>query len=85
MIIKRGVVVSHPGALEWGVGKVVEVKDRKATIQFSDGIIRKIAASHYMTLQAADCASFVEIAESAPLVKARATGRKARKTELVSP
>ena len=27
MIIKRGNVVSHAGAIEWGVGKVVEVND----------------------------------------------------------
>ena len=36
MIIKRGKVVSHSGAIEWGVGKVVEVTTLKATIQFSD-------------------------------------------------
>lgn len=80
MIIKRGVVVSHPGAMEWGVGKIMEVKDLKATIQFSDGIIRKIAASHYSSLQPADSALFIEIPESIPVVKVRATTSKAKKT-----
>lgn len=59
MTIKRGSVVSHTGAHEWGAGKVLEVTDVKATIQFSDGIIRKIAASHFMTLQPAARASFM--------------------------
>lgn len=76
MIIKRGNVVSHSGAMEWGVGKVVEVTPLKATIQFSDGIIRKIASTHYTILQPADASSFVPITESIPVVKARATPRK---------
>lgn len=59
MKIKRGSVVSHTGAHEWGAGKVLEITDVKATIQFSDGIIRKIAASHFTTLQPAARASFV--------------------------
>lgn len=59
MKIKRGNVVSHTGAHEWGAGKVLEVTDLKATIQFSDGIIRKIASSHYSILQPAARASFV--------------------------
>ena len=76
IVIKRGNVVSHSGAMEWGVGKVVEVTPLKATIQFSDGIIRKIASTHYTILQLADAASFVPAAESVPVVKARATPRK---------
>ena len=76
IIVKRGNIVSHSGAMEWGVGKVVEVTPLKATIQFSDGIIRKIASTHYTILQPADAASFVPIAESIPVVKARATPRK---------
>lgn len=59
MNIKRGAVVSHTGANEWGTGKVLEVTDLKATIQFSDGIIRKIASSHYEILQPAARSSFV--------------------------
>jgi len=79
MIIKRGTMVSHAGAIEWGVGKVVEVFPLKATIQFSDGIIRKIASSHYTTLQPADAASFVPIPERVPVAKTRATPRKKEK------
>jgi hypothetical protein len=72
MIIKRGKVVAHPGATEWGTGKVVEVSPLNATIQFSDGIIRKIASSHYTILQPADPASFVP-APSGAAAKVRAT------------
>ena len=77
MIIKRGKVVSHTGAIEWGVGKVVEVTSLKATIQFSDGIIRKIASSHYNILQPADPAAFVPI--PVPVVKVRATAKRQKK------
>ena len=79
MTIKRGKIVSHSGAIEWGVGKVLEVTPLKATIQFSDGIIRKIATSHYNILEAADPASFVPIPESAPVVKVRATPKRLKK------
>ena len=81
MIIKRGNVVSHAGAIEWGVGKVVEVTALKATIQFSDGILRKIASSHYTILQPADPASFVQIPDSVPAVKVRATAKRAKKSK----
>ena len=76
MIIKRGKVVSHTGAIEWGVGKVTEVTALRATIQFSDGITRKISISHYNILQPADPASFVPIPDIVKVVKARATPRK---------
>ncbi len=79
MTIKRGNVVSHAGAIEWGVGKVVEVSALKATIQFSDGIIRKIASSHYGILQPADSASFVSPVVSVPVVKARAATKRVKK------
>jgi hypothetical protein len=79
MTIKRGTVVCHAGAIEWGVGKVVEVNTLKATIQFSDGIIRKIASSHYTILQPADPACFVPIPDSVPVVKARATPKSQKK------
>lgn len=79
MTIKRGNVVSHTVAHEWGVGKVMEVTHLRATIQFSDGIIRKIASSHYTILQPADPASFVPIPESVPVVKARATPKRQKK------
>ena len=79
MTIKRGNVVSHAGAIEWGAGKVVEVTALKATIQFSDGITRKIASSHYTILKPADPASFIKIPDSIPSVKVRATPKRPKK------
>ena len=83
MIIKRGKVVSHGGAIEWGVGKVMEVTPLRATIQFSDGITRKISISHYDILQPADPASFVPIPEIVKVVRARATPKKKVKQPVV--
>ncbi|UFS72094.1 DUF3553 domain-containing protein [Geomonas sp. RF6] len=54
MIIKRGSVISHTVAKEWGVGKVIEVNDLRAVIQFNDGSVRKIISSHFFKLEAAD-------------------------------
>jgi hypothetical protein len=83
MTIKRGTVVNHTGAMEWGVGKVVEVTPVRATIQFSDGIIRKIAASHYTILQPGDPAFFVPIPDIVPVVKkVRATVKREKKVKL---
>ena len=42
MTINCGNIVTHPGMIEWGAGMVMKVAPLKATIQFSDGIIRKI-------------------------------------------
>jgi len=81
MIIKRGIVVSHSAAIEWGVGKVMEVSACKATIQFSDGITRKIASSHYTILQPADAAAFVSPADIAALPKVRATVKRVKKVK----
>jgi hypothetical protein len=58
-MIKRGSIVSHSGAHEWGAGKIVELTPLKATILFSDGITRKIASSHFTTLLPAKRAEFV--------------------------
>lgn len=58
MVLKTGNIVSHAGALEWGAGKVLEVTATLATIQFSDGKNRKIAASHFAVLQPATPGSF---------------------------
>ncbi len=79
MIIKRGNVVSHSGAVEWGAGKVVEVSAFKATIQFSDGVVRKIASSHYTILEPADPASFIQIPDNVPAVKARVAAKRVKK------
>ncbi len=79
MAIKTGSVVSHTGAQEWGVGKVMEVTATKATIQFSDGKERKIAASHFMSLEPAEASSFVKPAEPAPVEKPKSTIRATSK------
>ncbi|MFH1027998.1 MAG: DUF3553 domain-containing protein [Pseudomonadota bacterium] len=81
MIIKRGNVVNHTGAVEWGVGKVVEVNALKATIQFSDGITRKIASSHYTILQPGDPAAFVDIPDSVPAAKVRVAAKRTKKVK----
>jgi hypothetical protein len=69
MRIKVGNIVSHAVGLEWGAGKVLEVTATMATIQFSDGKSRKIAVSHFTTLQPAAIASYIPPTEPAPLVK----------------
>ncbi|QWV94823.1 DUF3553 domain-containing protein [Geomonas oryzisoli] len=58
MSIKRGDVVSHCGASQWGVGKVIEVCPTRVAIHFNDGVIRKIVHSHLGDLQPAEPASF---------------------------
>jgi hypothetical protein len=52
---------------------VVEVTASKATIQFSDGNIRKIASSHYTVLEPANPAFFVSDPKGVPVEKARRT------------
>ena len=81
MTIKRGKIVCHAGAIAWGVGKVMEVADFNATIQFSDGIIRKIASTHYTFLQPADPGSFVPIPDKVLAVKVRATPKRVKKVK----
>lgn len=73
MIIKTGTIVSHAGALEWGSGKVLEVTAAMATIQFSDGKSRKIAASHFTTLHPAAAASYLPPPEATTILKVRRT------------
>jgi uncharacterized protein DUF3553 len=79
MIIKAGNIVSHAGALEWGAGKVLEVTASMATIQFSDGKNRKIAASHFVTLQPAAASSYLPPPEMAAGVKAVRATRTVKK------
>lgn len=81
MNIKRGIVVNHSGAIEWGVGKVIEVTELRATIQFSDGITRKISSSHYTTLQPADSSLFIPSTASEPTAKVRATVKRTKKVK----
>ena len=85
MVVKRGCVVSHAVATEWGVGKVIEVNDVKATIQFNDGMIRKIISSHFIDLQPANPASYVAPV-IVPAVKVRAAStapKKPKKAKVV--
>ncbi len=79
MTIKAGNIVSHTGALKWGVGKVLEVTAAMATIQFSDGKSRKIAASHFITLIPAEASSFVAPPEAPPAPQVLKSPRSAKK------
>lgn len=77
MNVKRGSVVSHAMAQQWGTGKVVEVDDFKATIRFSDGMVRKIISSHFTDLRPADPATYTPPAKAS---KGRAKGTRVRTT-----
>lgn len=57
-MVKRGCVVSHAIATEWGIGKVIDINDERATIRFNDGMTRKIASSHFADLQPANPTSY---------------------------
>ena len=76
MTIKAGNIVSHSGGPEWGVGKVLEVTAAMATIHFSDGKNRKIASSHYSSLQPATEDRYIPPMEPAPVVKTRTVRKK---------
>ncbi|KAA0893499.1 DUF3553 domain-containing protein [Oryzomonas japonica] len=84
MVIKVGNIVSHTGALEWGAGKVMEITSSSAMIQFSDGKNRKIAVSHFTTLQPAAPGSFLPPPEVPVVMKAARVARvpKAAKKKL---
>lgn len=64
MAIRRGDVVSHSKAVEWGVGKVVEVTLERISIEFNDGTTRKIAGSHVASLLPAAAALYIPCAAS---------------------
>ena len=81
MNIKKGVLVNHPGVNSWGVGKVIEVFLLKATIQFSDGITRMIASSHYNILQPAEPGSFIPTPENIGTAKVRIPVKRVKKVE----
>lgn len=78
MTIKKGIVVSHSGAVQWGVGKVVDVNSCRATIQFCDGNVRKIASSHYSSLMPADAKLYVPFVPPAA-AKPRPAAKKLKK------
>jgi hypothetical protein len=66
MTIVPGIVVKHQSAPEWGAGKVVAVTLTMATIEFSDGKCRKIAASHFFDLTPSDHLSWVPLPNEVP-------------------
>ncbi len=78
MILKTGNIVRHTGAPQWGAGKVLEVTATTVTIDFSDGKNRKIAASHFSTLQPAPSNSYIPYPLEPQVVKARRAHRKAK-------
>jgi len=84
MIVKKGIVVSHSGAMEWGVGKIVELTDLRATIQFNDGIVRKISCSHYTVLQPADSALYISPEGCESVAKVRAPAKRTKKVKAVA-
>ena len=62
MIVKLGNIVIHTGVNAWGAGKVVALAPCNATIQFSDGVTRKIAATHFNILEPASPGTFIPTA-----------------------
>lgn len=85
MIIKRGNVVIHTGVHAWGTGKVLEVAAFNATIQFSDGVTRKIASSHFNILETADPATFVSTEEPLKTAVKKSSTPRVKKTKLAKP
>ncbi|ANA39156.1 MULTISPECIES: hypothetical protein [Geobacter] len=79
MTIKVGNIVNHTGGLGWGSGKVLEVTATLAVIQFSDGKSRKIAASHFCTLEPAAPDSYVPPPEAAVEAKPSRPSRMTKK------
>lgn len=75
LVIKVGTIVSHTGAREWGAGKVMEITASSALIQFSDGKNRKIAVSHFATLQPAAPGSFLPPPDVPVVMKAARVAR----------
>jgi hypothetical protein len=69
--MKVGSMVSHSGVHEWGTGKILEVTSGSVMIQFSDGKNRKIAASHFATLEPASPGSFLPPTEVLVAAKSR--------------
>ena len=77
--LKIGHLVSHTGAPDWGVGKIVEVTATMVTIQFSDGNSRKIAASHFSALQPASPGTYTPSADVAADAKPAKAPRVVKK------
>lgn len=76
MSIRRGDVVSHCGAVQWGVGKVIEVGPYMVSIQFNDGCTRKIASSHFTSLLPAEPSLFIPTLPPVPKGATRAAPKQ---------
>lgn len=81
MAIRRGDVVSHSIAVEWGVGKVLEVTGGRISIEFNDGTTRKIASSHSGSLLPAAAALFIPTAVASVATKAAPKVKKVPKVK----
>jgi len=79
MALRVGNIISHTGGLGWGSGKVLEVTAKSAMIQFSDGTNRRIAVSHFTTLEPAAPGSFSPPPEAVVAPKAPRAPRVAKK------
>jgi hypothetical protein len=79
MTIKVGNIVSHISGLDWGTGKVLEVTAAMATIHFSDGKNRKIASSHFSSLQPASADSYLPPSDAASAAKDIRPSKTAKK------
>jgi hypothetical protein len=79
MALKVGNIISHTGGLGWGSGKVLEVSANSAMIQFSDGTNRRIAASHFTTLEPAAPGSFAPPPDDIVVTKPPRAPRVAKK------
>jgi len=87
MNIKRGSIVVHTRAKEWGAGKVVDVNENRAVIDFNDGVVRKIVSSHFFRLEPAGQALHQQLGEplSAPSdMTSAAPKRKTKKGKAVA-
>jgi hypothetical protein len=84
MKVKRGDIILNTAVKSWGAGKVLDVADLNATIQFSDGVTRKIASSHYHILEATDHAAFITTSEKSTSV-AKPSAPVARKVKTSKP
>jgi hypothetical protein len=80
MIVKRGSVVSHCVAQDWGIGKVVEIDEYRATIRFNDGAVRKIACSHFDDLEAVDRNLYIAPPKKVAAAEAKPTRAPAKKS-----
>jgi len=78
MSIKRGDMVSHATAAEWGVGRVTETSPIRIAIQFHDGVTRKIASSHFKLLLPAEAGSFPPFPDDFPKTTALVGAKPAR-------